>query len=99
RGFHVTGVQTCALPIFARECQVHGFIDACLQSERRARALLEALLPLAHGRHENRAHAAGLALRQRAVKLLERLPGPEHLLEAVEIGRASCRKWVSSYAL
>jgi hypothetical protein len=68
----------------ARQRQVHRLVDARLQPERRTCALLEALLPLAHGRHEDRAHAGGLALGERAIELLQRLARPEHLLEAVE---------------
>jgi hypothetical protein len=50
----------------------------------RSISLLEALLPLAHRRHEDRAHADGLAVGQRAVEFLQRLAGPEDLLEPVQ---------------
>ena len=68
----------------ARQRQVHRLVDAHLQAERRLRALLEALLPFAHGGDEDRAHAGRLAVGERAVELLQRLARPEDLLEAVE---------------
>ena len=44
---------------------------------------LEASLPLAHGSDEQRRHRVRGAVRQRPIEFVERLTGPERLLEAV----------------
>src|SRR5690606_40574844 len=69
RGFHVTGVQTCALPIFAlllepvgveREQQAAADADAAIGQgdaaggQRRGQRLLQGLPPLLFGRSEER---------------------------------------------
>ena len=43
----------------------------------------ERTLPFTHRRDETRRHRLGRLGRQRAVKLLDRFPGPEGLLEAI----------------
>jgi hypothetical protein len=50
------------------------------------------LLPLAHRGDEDRSHAGRLLLGQRAVEFFQRLAGPEHLLEAVELPAAHALK-------
>jgi hypothetical protein len=71
----------------ARQRHIHCLVDAHLQSDRRFGAALEGFFPFAHRRHEDRAHARGLAVRQRPVEFLKRLPRPEDLFELVQLAR------------
>jgi hypothetical protein len=52
-------------------------------TSRRARRIF----PFAHRRHEDRAHTRRLAVRQRPVEFLKRLPRPEDLFELVQLAR------------
>ncbi len=70
----------------ARDRDVEHLVDAGVQAAERARRLLERALPLAHRRDEQGGGAGVVRLvRQRRVKLLERLAGPEHLLETLHL--------------
>lgn len=67
----------------ARDRDVHHLVDAHLQAGDRAGVAFKRTLPLAHRRHEAGCHGVRRLGRQRAIELLDRLPGPERLLEPV----------------
>jgi hypothetical protein len=77
-----TALETTDL---AGDGDVEHLVYPRLEAELRTRAGLEAALPFAHGRDEDRRHALRRAAAERAVELLQRLAGPECLLEAVEL--------------
>ena len=68
---------------FARDRHVEHLVDARVQAGERGGRGLKRALPLAHRRDEQARRAGIGPLRQRPVELLERLAGPENLLEAL----------------
>ena len=67
----------------ALDGDVEHLVDALGEPGTARLGALEGALPLAHGGDEHGGHAAGRPVGERAVELLQRLAGPEHLLEAV----------------
>src|SRR6266702_3852660 len=67
----------------ARDRNVHHLVDAHLKACDRAGLAFERALPLAHRRHEAGRHGMRRLGRERAIEVLDRLAGPERLLEAV----------------
>jgi hypothetical protein len=74
------GVQALHLPV---DRDVEHLVDALRQALHRAARALERALPLAHGGDEHRREPRRGPARQGPVELVQGLPGPEHLLEAV----------------
>ena len=68
---------------FALDRDLHYFFDAHLQPGKGARLTLDAALPFAHGRHEQRCHRMARTRGERPVEFLQGLTGPERLLEAI----------------
>src|SRR5690606_40894485 len=94
RDFHVTGVQTCALPIFSRSLQ------DLIRREPRPPDLDE---DIAQGLAVISARSEALARFMSSYARLARLPPPQFepldvksWVRRVEIGRASCRERVES---
>ena len=73
-----------------RDGDVHHLLDAHLQAGEGARLALEAALPFAHGGDEQDAGGVLGLGRERFIKLLKGLAGPEGLLEMVA-GLANAR--------
>ncbi len=68
---------------FAGDRDVHHLFDPHLQPGKGSRLAFERPLPFAHRRDETGRHRLRRLGRQRAIKFLDRLAGPERLLEAI----------------
>src|SRR5690606_40971435 len=85
RDFHVTGVQTCALPISLRfDLELSGFASL----EAQCAAIADDIAYNAHDIDD------GLRSGLLTLEQLEEVPLTRDILQEVQIGRASCRATV-----
>ena len=76
--------ETALQPLdLARDGDVHDLLDAHLQAGEGSRLAFEGALPLAHRGDEQRRHRMRRGAPTASVEFLQRLAGPERLLEAV----------------
>src|SRR5690606_41080359 len=95
RDFLVTGVQTCALPIFDRTDDRARGIPLPDEVGRYNRALPPAA-DVVEKASKCRQHGCALGVLFRLQVLLEGLPENQHTQDEEKIGRASCRERVWS---